>query len=90
MKFWISRFIDRGVPVILGEYGATSRTGVSGADRYRSYWDQYITYSAYQRGLVPIYWDSGATGDNTTGMFDRSTGVQVYPSVISAIVDAAK
>jgi endoglucanase len=86
-----SRFIDGlGMGVIMGEYGAISRLGVDSAQRYRTYWDQYITRSAYTRGIVPVYWDNGYTGDHTLGLFNRSTGAQVHTGVISAIVDAAK
>jgi endoglucanase len=39
---------------------------------------------------VPTYWDNGYTGDHTMGLFDRATGAQAYPGVISAIVGAAR
>ena len=39
-----SRFVEGlGVPVILGEYGAILRTEYDSAQRYRMYWDEYIT-----------------------------------------------
>jgi endoglucanase len=85
-----SRFVEQDTPVILGEYAVTSRSAISGAERYRTYWDQTITASAHAHGLVPVYWDSGATGDNTSGLFDRATGAQAFPNIIGAIVDAAK
>ena len=85
-----TKFIDAGMGVILGEYAATSRLNISGAERYRTYWNQYITRAAYTRGIVPMYWDIGATGDNTTGLFNRNTGAQVYPNLISTIVNAAR
>jgi endoglucanase len=81
-------FIDLGVPVILGEYSATSRTDVPGSEAYRLAWDQYITESAVAHGLVPVYWDSGATDNHTSGLFDRSTGAQAFPDIVSAIVAA--
>jgi endoglucanase len=85
-----SRFVDNGVPVILGEFGAISRTDIPGAESFRVTWDQYITKAAYSRGMVPIYWDNGPTSNHTMGVFNRSTGQQVYPTVISTIVNAAK
>jgi endoglucanase len=86
-----SRFIDGlGMAVVLGEYAAQSRLSVDSAQTYRTYWDKYLTQSAKAHGVVPIYWDAGATGDHTTGLFNRSTGAQVYPSVISTLVNAAK
>jgi endoglucanase len=83
-----THFIDQGVGVILGEYGVISRMGISDHEDYRVYWNEYITRSAIKHGLVPIYWDNGATGDGGMGLFDRGTGNQVYPGIISAIVSA--
>jgi endoglucanase len=85
-----SRFIDQGIPVIVGEFGAISRADLDSAQRYRTYWDQYITKAAYSRGLVPIYWDNGPAGDHTMGLFDRSTGAQIQANLISTIVNAAQ
>jgi endoglucanase len=86
-----SHFVDGlGIPVILGEFAAQSRLSVDSAQTYRTYWDKYIAHSAWTHGAVPIYWDAGATGDHTTGLFNRSTAAQVYPTVISTIVNAAK
>ena len=85
-----TRFIDQGIAVILGEYGVISRTNIPGAENYRVAWNQYITRAAYTRGLVPVYWDNGYTANNGMGLFDRYTGAQVYPSLISAIINAAK
>ncbi|MTV36227.1 glycoside hydrolase family 5 protein [Duganella radicis] len=85
-----TRFIDKGVAVVLGEFAASVRTEYDAAGKYRQYWDQYITKSAYQHGMVPVYWDNGPTANHQSGLFNRSTGAQVYPAVISAIVNAAK
>jgi len=84
-----SRFVDQGVAVIVGEYSAISRSQDS-AGTYRTYWDQYIARSAFTHGLVPIYWDAGNTGNNSSGLFSRSTGLQIYPRLISTIVNAVK
>lgn len=83
-------FGDRGIPVILGEYGAMSKMEYDPAGRYRTEWDRYVTRSAVQHGMVPIYWDNGPTGNHTFGLFDRSTGRAVHGATIQAIVEAAK
>ena len=83
-------FVDKGVPVILGEYSASLRNEYDSASTYRRYWDQYITRSAFQHGLVPVYWDSGSTANHASGLFDRATGAQVHADVINAMVNAAR
>jgi endoglucanase len=89
MQAMKTNFIDQGVAVILGEYGVVDRQSVSGFETQRIRWNQYITQSAVDHGLVPVYWDNGHTGDGGLGLFNRSTGAQVYPNVIDAVVGAA-
>lgn len=84
-------FVDQGIPVILGEFAAIRRTEHPGAETYRLAWDRYIARSAWQHGMVPIYWDAGAATENhSAGLFDRHSGAQVYPDLIAALVDAAR
>jgi endoglucanase len=78
-----------GMPVLMGEYAAIARLSVDSAQKYRTYWDQYITQSAHARGIVPVYWDAGFTGEHSTGLFNRSSATQAYPSLISTIVAAS-
>ncbi|SEL89195.1 endoglucanase [Roseateles sp. YR242] len=86
-----TRFVDQGVPVILGEFGAIRRTEYSGAEAYRTAWDQYVARSAWTHGAVPIYWDAGAsTSNHSMGLFDRTTGSRTYSDIITKIVNAAK
>lgn len=75
-------FVDKGVPVVLGEYGAGMKRKYPGMDRYRKYWNQYITGSAFRHGMVPVYWDTG-------GLFDRATGAR-KDEAIDLIVNAAR
>ncbi|HCS65735.1 MAG TPA: endoglucanase [Cellvibrio sp.] len=83
-----TNFVDRGIGVILGEYGVVSRLNVSGHETYRNYWNEYITKSAYTHGMVPVYWDNGFSGDGGMALFDRNNGNQLYPNLIQAIVKA--
>ncbi len=76
-------FVDKGVPVILGEYGAYNKPAYPGMDAYRLKWDQYITHSAFSHGVVPIYWDTG-------GLIDRTTGAQTDTGGITTLINAAK
>jgi endoglucanase len=85
-----SAFIDKGVPVLLGEYAAILRTRHDPAGTYRTHWDRVITRSAVRHGLVPVYWDNGYTTDLQMGLFNRATGEQAFPDVIGAIVGATK
>lgn len=83
-----TNFGDKGIPVILGEYGAILRS-LSDATQQknhiesRNYYFSYVTKMAIQRAIVPVYWDNG--GD--FGLFNRATGEQKYPNTIKALID---
>jgi endoglucanase len=84
-------FVDRGVPVILGEYGAVARPQQPGAARYRLDWNAYVTRAARQRGMVPVYWDNGIYNQREGfAIFDRATGRVLDPDLLKAIMDAAR
>jgi endoglucanase len=83
-------YVDKGIPVVLGEFGAIRRTEYPGAEAYRLAWNKYVARSAWTHGMVPVYWDAGAATENhSMGLFNRTTGAQVYPELIKALVDAA-
>lgn len=89
-----TKFINNNIPVIVGEYAAMARLNL-GTDKnaihakYRLYYMQYITRSIVGHGLIPFFWDSGFTGNNASGIFDRSKGSQAYPDIIKAIIDTS-
>lgn len=70
-------YVDKGVPVIMGEYGVGPKLSGPGMGNhtYTNYWNGYITYAAVTRGIVPIYWDSGnSQPPGGTILFNRTTG----------------
>jgi endoglucanase len=83
-----TNFVDLGIPVILGEYSAMHREDVVGHENSRICWNQYVTNSAVNHGMVPVYWDAGFTGQHGSGLFNRNNGDQVYPDIIDALVTA--
>ena len=77
------RFVDRGVPVLVGEYGAYPKPKFPGMKPYVNHWIRHVTASMRQHGLVPMWWDTG-------GLFDRSTGDQKEPETIRLIVESGR
>lgn len=67
-----TKFVDKGIPVILGEYGAiTIRTGLGANqeahDKSRNLYDETVTREAKNHGLVPFYWETGRVVNRSTG-----------------------
>jgi aryl-phospho-beta-D-glucosidase BglC (GH1 family) len=59
-----TKFTDKGIPVILGEFDAMKRSTLTGADltlhlASRSYYYKYVVKQAKANGLLPFYWDTG-------------------------------
>ncbi|ROQ19565.1 endoglucanase [Marinimicrobium koreense] len=84
-----TNFVDQGVGVILGEYGVISRQNVEDHDTYRRYWNEYITQSALDHGMVPVYWDNGYAGNGGFALFDRYSGSVIEPELVEVLVEAS-
>lgn len=79
-----TNFVNKGYPVILGEYSAMRRSSLTGDQltnhlNSRAYFLQYVTEQAKSFGLVPCYWDNGGIGVNGCGIFNRNT-LEVFDS----------
>jgi aryl-phospho-beta-D-glucosidase BglC (GH1 family) len=66
-----TKFVDKGIPVILGEFEAIRRTSLTGSDltlhlNSRTYFFKYLVKQAKANGLIPFYWDIG------NGVINRS------------------
>ncbi|WPU97852.1 cellulase family glycosylhydrolase [Mucilaginibacter sp. cycad4] len=65
-----TKFADKGIPVLLGEYGAYRRNGsthvpldLTTHDEAVDYWLTYITKQAKANGMLPFFWDTGGALD---------------------------
>ncbi len=74
-----TNFVDKGVPVIIGEFGANDRVGVLTGDKYAkhrkgrlAYYD-YLMNSAKKNKVVPIAWDTGHEGENNMTIIRRQS-----------------
>ncbi|MGQ1891923.1 cellulase family glycosylhydrolase [Thermophagus sp. OGC60D27] len=89
-----THFVDQGIGVILGEYGAVYRSDLSGEDleqhiAARNYYLEYVTHAAIANGLVPFYWDNGWAGSNGFALFDRHSAQVVDAGALNALLKGA-
>ncbi|MDR0315566.1 MAG: glycoside hydrolase family 5 protein [Treponema sp.] len=61
-----TNFLDAGIPVILGEYGATKRNKAGDG---RTRWMTAVTQICIDNGICPVLWDTGMRANNQ-GMAD--------------------
>jgi endoglucanase len=80
-------YVDQGLPVVIGEYGAVNQNGY---ENYRRYYMEYVTKAAHDRGIVGIYWDNGGsgTGADAFGLFGRSSNAPLHPVITQAMMRA--
>jgi endoglucanase len=79
-------FVDRGVPVILGEYAAGLKPNFPGMRPFQLAWVDHVTRAAQRNGMVPMYWDIGIE----IGLFHRATGAKQDPVLMRTILRAAR
>ncbi|MGD9928386.1 MAG: glycoside hydrolase family 5 protein [Mangrovibacterium sp.] len=83
------KFVDNGIPVIIGEFGAFKRKLSSPSEQALNdasveYFNKYVVKSAISNGMIPYYWDVPG------GLFDRSTGKILDRGVLDAMMHGAK
>jgi len=83
-----SKFVDKGFPVIIGEYSATKRNLKGPSDQGLhaasvEYFYKYIVNSALSKGIIPFCWDING------GLFDRNTGAILDQGTLNAIMVGA-
>ena len=71
-------FLDKGIPVILGEFGVSTRTEAAS----RVYWVEYVAKTCRDLGVAPYFWDDGSE-------FNRTTLTWRTPGIIDAFKRAA-
>lgn len=87
-----AKFTDKGIPVILGEFGTIKRVQ-SDVPNYelhlesRKYYNNYVVYSANKYGMIPVYWDNGWID---FGIIDRSTGAITDKDVVDGLMQGAE
>ena len=70
-----SKFLDKNIPVYLGEFGNVHRT-TERAESFRKYYLEYLCKLASDMGLALFFWDNGssASGREASGLIDHGTG----------------
>lgn len=83
-----TQFVDQGIPVLLGEYGATKRTHLTGDDLQlhlasRGYYFKTVTELAIAHGMLPFFWDTG-------GLLDRHNYTVLDQLALDGLIEGAE
>ena len=82
-----NKFADKGIPVIIGEFGAMRRDNLTGDAltlhlASRAYYFKYVTKQANTNGFLPFFWDTG-------GLFNRQTNTVFDQQSLDALIEGA-
>ncbi len=85
-----TKFVDQGVPVVLGEFGAIRRPDASGIDldlhlKARGYFNTVIIKECKANGLIPFYWDEGSITNNGFGIMNRDNNTVFDQEVLDGL-----
>jgi endoglucanase len=85
-----TKFVDKGIPIVMGEYGAYRRDNsnyvpmdLTTHNDAIDYWITYVTKQAILNGFKPFYWDTG-------GALDRHNNTVKDARTIDALIEATK
>ena len=89
-KLMKTQFVDKGIPVLLGEFGAIRRTSLTGDAltlhlNSRAYYLKTVVKTAKANGLLPFYWDEGSIGNNGFGIFNRANNTVFDTQALAAL-----
>lgn len=84
-------FLSKGIPVIIGEFGAMYKDA-QGNENERAAWAKYYVSTAAKKGIPCIWWDNGAfEGEGELfGLIDRESCEWKYPLIVEALKEGAE
>lgn len=78
------KFISKGIPVIIGEFGTVNKNNI----KARSEWAEYYVSKATEKKIPCIWWDNGkfeGSGE-LFGLIDRTTYQWKNPEIVNALM----
>jgi endoglucanase len=86
LKQMYDKFVTRGYPVVVGEFGAIDKTSYDASNnRYRADFARAVAATSKKYGAAPVYWDNNVNGQYGFGLFNRSSLSITQQGIIDAI-----
>lgn len=81
-------FLSKGVPVIIGEFGAMNKDN----EDERVQWARYYVGKAREYGIPCVWWDNNAFDGNgeNFGLLNRRELTFPYPELLKALIESAE
>lgn len=80
------KFVSKGIPVVIGEFGSRNKNGNTEA---RILHAAFYAATAKSYGIPCVWWDNNAFKGNGElfGLYDRKEGTWVYPDIVLALME---
>lgn len=75
-------FVDKGIPVVIGEWGSIERSNTQD----RAVHAEYYAGAVRKRGMCPIWWDNGYEKAEGFALLSRSTCTWVFQSIADGLI----
>jgi endoglucanase len=69
-------------PIVIGEWGSMGAQTTTNRAAHALAYSQDVTTA----GMVPLWWDNGGSGSGSFAIFNRTTGAQTFPTIVSGIM----
>jgi len=90
LKLMYDKFVVRGYPVVVGEYGSIDKTFAdSSNNRYRADFARAVVATSKKYGAATTYWDNGHNGQYGFALFNRSARTVTQQGIVDAIRSAS-
>jgi len=85
MDSYKTKFIDKGIPVIIGEFGAMHKNNTAA----RTAWAKFYVSEAKKRGIPCFWWDNHSFEGNGElfGLLNRKDNSFPFPEIIDALME---
>ncbi|MBE6049462.1 MAG: hypothetical protein E7214_02080 [Clostridium sp.] len=85
LDVWYNKFVARGIPVVIGEFGSTNKDNLDSRERHAKY---YVS-EAKKRKIACVWWDNNSAnvGEENFGIFNRSALSWYFPTVKDALIN---
>ena len=85
------KYIQKGIPVVIGEYGATNKNNLE----ERVKWFSYFISQSRRYGMCSILWDNGDANASTAvsekfGFYNRTEQKWYFPEILEEIMKCAE
>jgi endoglucanase len=76
MKVMYEKFVQKGIPVLVGEVAAFNAAEL----HQRDYWYNYVGYMMYKFGYIPFLWDAGNNLDREYHKWKAESNIDYFNS----------